>query len=524
VRNRLNDEQEIKQSLDVDFMNLLYEDDTVSIVEIYVLHEGINRNKTDISHEVVLDALATLANKPIYCILNEPLFRDDSTDFVEHARKDSDKKNILIFGTFPESAIKAAEFVVIDDKTYLKVQAVLWKLYCPIPLSILKNRNGEAKISIEHLVKGTQDKDGILHISKMIFLSAVALGTQIKEGIEGSKLDIIRYSLDETIKKSEEYYNQYNKLKIPDSVKSNINKALEIKNSLSYSEISDDVAMANFIISNNYISLDEFNNLSKYFNNHTYKDNDISWLLKGGDEAKNWIKEMNSKINIDNQILENKECEIIKNSSEEEKDGEKMDIEKNAEVVEDKEEVKTESIVVEALDETAVEKNAEDQTKDDKTDANDADKQDDDKNDPAEDKEDYKSKYESLLTEYDSLKVELNSYKAKEAKESDEIKMNELLNTYSHCYSEDELKIARNSITNSIYSDFEKAVNSQINSFVLNIKNSSKSDEENKDETVTKINYSVSPFKVESYDFSATESKGTLEDIVTKSKVKLKVK
>ena len=66
-------------------------------------------------------------------------------------------------------------------------------------MDILEKREGNVKISIEiAVIDGDQDEDtGILNIHEFKFLSCVLLGEDIVEGIEGSHLEIIRFSLDE---------------------------------------------------------------------------------------------------------------------------------------------------------------------------------------------------------------------------------------------------------------------------------------------------------------------------------------
>lgn len=307
---------ETRQLLDIDFMQLIYEDETVSIAECYVMHEGVNRNKCDISHDIILTALPTLANRPLWCIPNS-YFKDSSTDFVEHARTDEQRKNILIFGVFPESSVKNAEFVEKDGKIYLKVNVVLFKIYAPIPMSILKNKGGDTKISIEIIVSGEQGDDGVLKVTKMKFLSAACLGDKIQEGIEGSEIDIIRFSLDESIKKSNEYYLKFiedEKYKIPDKVKINVQTALKMRQQKGRGGNTEGISMANFLINNDYVDYKKILDISRYLfqhaNDHTDGDtigsSFISWNLAGGDEALEWTRKIiESKKNFDNKAVNN---------------------------------------------------------------------------------------------------------------------------------------------------------------------------------------------------------------------------
>jgi hypothetical protein len=200
--------EELKQYLDIDFMEIAYEDDSVSIVDVLVMHEGLNRNQCDISHDVIVKSLPSLSNKPIWGIPNKKYLKDYSDDFIEHARNEEEERDIVIFGVYPESGIKNAQFIEKDGKTYLKVQAILFKKYSPLAMKILQNRDGNCKISIEILAKGNT-VNGVLVVEELFHLSTCILGESILEGIQGSSMEIVRFSLDEAIKESNEQYLKF---------------------------------------------------------------------------------------------------------------------------------------------------------------------------------------------------------------------------------------------------------------------------------------------------------------------------
>ena len=278
----------LKQQLDIDYMKLLYEDESVSIVECLLLHEGVNRNKCRIPHNVIINALPSLANKPIWGIPNNKFMIESSTDFIEHARKTEDRERIMIFGVFPESGVKNAEFVEFNGKTYLKVQAVLFKFYAPIAMSILKNRDGNTKISIEISVKGSQDEFGILDIEEMEFISATCLGFNIPEGIENSQLNIVRFSIDDAIRDYNNFYLSFVKKPITNFPKQGDNKDISLENS-KYEQFDYDFALK---IKEQYPSI--WNIAGKDIDDQSFnywsktKENDNSKSIQ------NWIKRRES--------------------------------------------------------------------------------------------------------------------------------------------------------------------------------------------------------------------------------------
>jgi hypothetical protein len=155
----------------------------------------------------------------------------------------------------------------------------------------------------------------------------------------------------------------------------------------------------------------------------------------------------------------------------------------------------------------------------------------------------FKKKCESLEKECDTLKNELQKYKdeevvrnAKEEKEQEKEKMNNLLQEYSHCFSNEEIDDIKKCMDESSFADFEAKVDNKIKEFALKMKKSDKNNknevEESKDDKEKKVEdeefknalqFSVSPFGVtSSYDFSKNLGEGGLDSIIKNSGVKIK--
>jgi hypothetical protein len=112
----------MKLDFELNYLNMLYGDDDICIVEMDLLHLGTNRNNTSLSRECVERSLPTFLNKPIIYRLNNNFFLGESTDVVEHARGEEQEKTIFIAGTIPESS--TVEFVEKNGKTYLRMIGV----------------------------------------------------------------------------------------------------------------------------------------------------------------------------------------------------------------------------------------------------------------------------------------------------------------------------------------------------------------------------------------------------------------
>lgn len=282
-------------SLEPDNFKLLENDGYCSIAEIDFLHVGINRNKCNITKECVDKSLQSFYNKPLLCILDNSIIPSLSTDFKEHAYSEEEKKKFIAFGTIPESS----SFSYIErenGKTYLNAKVVIWKNYFPIIMNILKNRNGSVKVSIElAVIEGEQDEvTGILNIEEFRLLSCVLLGENIMEGIEGSHMDVLRFSYDEAeLKKANEHYIKFSSkntvYNIPEEVRNSIREGIASYKVLGMGCTSQEVAMAKEIVSNASINKIQVNKLSQYMTDIKSKDKSLGYSLFGGSVMEKWL-------------------------------------------------------------------------------------------------------------------------------------------------------------------------------------------------------------------------------------------
>lgn len=294
----------IEFSLSEDNLKLLENDGYCSIAEIDFLHLGTNRNNCNISKECVEKSLNSFYNKPLLAILNNDFIPSMSTDFVEHARKEEEAKRFVAFGTIPESS--TFSFITRENgKTYLNAKVVIWKNYFPIIMNILKNRGGSTKVSIElAVIDGKQDEiTGILDIYEFRLLSCVMLGADIMEGIEGSHLDMLRFSCDKEIQEANKYFLEFSNnslsYEIPSIIKNSVMQ--QLKNVDQKGCTPEDIKTAQILALNNSLSKHQIKKLNNYLiNSHS----NLVLNLLGGEETRNWVK----------NILEEREGEISMNS------------------------------------------------------------------------------------------------------------------------------------------------------------------------------------------------------------------
>ena len=282
-------------NLNPDNFKLLENDGYCSIAEVDFLHIGVNRNKCNISKECVEKSLQSFYNKPLLCILDNSILPSLSTDFKEHAYSEEERKKFIAFGTIPESS----EFKYIErdnGKTYLNAKVVVWKNYFPIIMNILNRREGNVKVSIElAVIDGEQDETtGILDIKEFRLLSCVLLGENIMEGIEGSHLEVLKFSLsDEDFKRANEYYTNFfkkeNYYEIPDEVSNAVKQALDNYRLKGRGCTTQELTMAKKMSNSRYISKAEFKKIDKKIINS--KDVKFSpvYNIFGGDLTEKWI-------------------------------------------------------------------------------------------------------------------------------------------------------------------------------------------------------------------------------------------
>lgn len=294
----------IEFSLSEDNFKLLENDGYCSIAEIDFLHLGTNRNNCNISKECVEKSLNSFYNKPLLAILNNDFIPSMSTDFVEHARREEEAKRFVAFGTIPESS--TFSFITRDNgKTYLNAKVVIWKNYFPIIMNILKNRGGSTKVSIElAVIDGKQDDTtGILDIYEFRLLSCVMLGADIMEGIEGSHLDMLRFSCDKEIQEANRYFLEFSNnslsYEIPLTIKNSVIQQLE--NNDKKGCTPEDIKIAQTLALNNSLSRCQIKKLNNYLTN---SHSSLVLNLLGGKETKDWVK----------NILEEREGEKLMNS------------------------------------------------------------------------------------------------------------------------------------------------------------------------------------------------------------------
>lgn len=228
-------------------VDLLYDDEDIMITSIDLFHideEGeCNRNNCNISQETANKAIKTFFNKPIIARYNS-ICKDFVTDVTEHARNEKEAFEMQVAGHIPSDS--RISFVERDNgKVYCNAEAVIQKKYMPQLVDILSKNDGKIKVSIEIKAKGTTDEEtGIFVIDEFVLQGVCLLGANVSEGIEGSHLEVLKFSKKEIANMNEKYL-KFSKSKdfsktIFDEIKNKRQKEeVSILNSLSIRDLHD---------------------------------------------------------------------------------------------------------------------------------------------------------------------------------------------------------------------------------------------------------------------------------------------
>lgn len=447
------------------YMNILHSDDDVVIVRLRLMHTGENRNKCDISTDSVLASIDTFYNKPIIYDLNNKYTPKLSTDVTDHNRSKIDS-TMNIAGSIIESG--GYELINEDGKEYLYMVGVIHKIYQPLLTKIINDRKGELKVSIElRPTKASQREDGVLVIEEFKLLSVCLLGRNVMEGIEGSKMQVLKYSSEEYNNKYIVFSQEFSKFKMGIKPAIKIDKSKENLSETSWGDVDKSTLMKNILEAKNYKTLIK----------SVYLLVEDGWEDAPSEHLKYPVMEIKQGKLVYNKYAlasalgyakKNNETTVV---SKAEILYKKLELEEEVESVENeiKDGVKKEEEEVVQNSETETfEENA------DETKPSEVKKEDDDNDDDEEDIEDEKvensteemiskNAYNELEMKCNSLEKELQTYKRKEEMQ----KMFELIDKFSHCYSEEEKEAFAKEVEACNYSEMEAKIDNKVKEFAL---------------------------------------------------------
>ncbi len=176
--------------------SIKFEADDIKIpVEILVMHDKKNLNKSNFEMESIESARESIKNIPILGYIRK-IDGSDSKDFSAHEMELSIKNGELKIvylerpiGVIPET--NNYEYVEVNGKTYVKVIGYIWREYLNEGYEILQE-NPNKSVSMEITVDDYSiSKDGYVDIKAYRYLGVTILGDNVSPGMEGANMQVL---------------------------------------------------------------------------------------------------------------------------------------------------------------------------------------------------------------------------------------------------------------------------------------------------------------------------------------------
>ena len=357
-----------KTNFNVENIELIREDpeSQFTTLEIHAFSSGKNKHDMTCSEEVLMSTAYSIYDKPV--VYN---YADMIGDFGTH----TDPERTLIAGfVISDSAV----FTRLDDgRLGLFVKAKLWKYYVPKVIELLKMSNGTKKVSVEmDLFSKINEDTGIEEMLDFEYSGVCILGDLIEEASPGAHLKVETFAKKnlEFKKAKDKEFGLYEGIdfKIPEEVRTNVQKGMELKNVHGRGGSSVVLTIARHLIKNEVMTPEKLKLMNRYLSRYkemNLKDKEsnewISWNLLGGNSGLTWAEEIVEKMkrkeememkyferesvgmntmNTDNDKSSEKEVIYMEEEKEFEKDMEKEDMaEETSDSEKEDEEIKEES-------------------------------------------------------------------------------------------------------------------------------------------------------------------------------------
>lgn len=296
-----------KLSFSIEKFDALEEDPNsqFATAKIQAFASGENRHSMICSVDVLKETAPSIYNKPILYNINKMY-----GDFGTHEKPE----DTLIAGfVVPDSA----EFSELSDgRMGLNIIVKLWKRYAPKFFDIIR-REPFKKTSVEmDLFEKEPLSNGLYDMKRFEYTGICVLGDLITEASPGSNLQMVSFA-----KEKEDFEDAYRKefsreygeidLAIPEEVKSNAQKGLDLYKKHNRGGSAINLSIARFILKNPKATPEKIRQIHKNFKNKKFNelknkesDDFISWNLLGGKEGMQWAEQISQSLDeIDSKQL-----------------------------------------------------------------------------------------------------------------------------------------------------------------------------------------------------------------------------
>lgn len=223
------------------------EDDSLLFVKVKVFHTGVNRNKSNVTVEAAKRAMKNMAYKPILANIIEV---DGVKDFSSHDGHIDDDGNWVYeekqIGCFTSDKPYMEQDENNEERYYVYAHAAIPREYTDAA-EIIERKNG-TKVSVELIVNemsfDVENKELILDDVAVMGCTCLGIdsdGNEIGEGMEGARMDIEDFSIDNNSIRNRFDLNDelINKINDLNETLSNLNIDIfkkEVKNEMSFME------------------------------------------------------------------------------------------------------------------------------------------------------------------------------------------------------------------------------------------------------------------------------------------------
>ncbi|WP_238791488.1 coiled-coil domain-containing protein [Paenibacillus sp. EKM207P] len=166
---------------------------------MWVSHDGLNNNKSNIDFDVLKNAESSVVNIPI-------LAHIEGDDFGEHEMEYDEDEDKITYIEKPIGVISAVNnnyhYEEIDGRNYAVVDGYIWNVYAQDEMNIINNQE-ETKLSIEIVIDESEynKETKILNIKSFRYTGVTLLGNKYGTGMINAHAKIEHFSLDDDFTK-----------------------------------------------------------------------------------------------------------------------------------------------------------------------------------------------------------------------------------------------------------------------------------------------------------------------------------
>ncbi|KAF6620448.1 hypothetical protein HFE03_07275 [Paenibacillus sp. EKM102P] len=182
-------------------------DSRFSRLRMWISHDGVNNNKSNIDFDVLKNAESSVVNIPI-------LAHIEGDDFGEHEMEYDEDEDKITYIEKPIGVISAVNnnyhYEEIDGRNYAVVDGYIWNVYAQDEMDIINNQE-ETKLSIEIVIDESEynKETKILNIRSFRYTGVTLLGNKYGTGMINAHAKIEHFSLDDDFTKKMKELNSF---------------------------------------------------------------------------------------------------------------------------------------------------------------------------------------------------------------------------------------------------------------------------------------------------------------------------